>query len=168
MALHPGTKEQLYSDIAEAGLATGFLVVPEFEVYHLTSSGARAAKRADMAWINIGDANAGFELVAVFEIEGFDVPMATIAWHSEVYANIETAPPSGVLCYVPLYSFAMRRRGYGSNAEVVARCIGERVRRAKNLGSIVQVCDGADRSWLNEARELVGRMIRSCSPETKD
>jgi hypothetical protein len=103
MPIDLGTKEQLYSDIAAAGLALGLIVVPEFKVHYRKSSGVLAAKSADMAWIRTRngraeESNAQFDIVAIFEIEGFDVPVSTISYHSEVYAHIEQRPRPDPLC----------------------------------------------------------------------
>jgi hypothetical protein len=166
MPLDLGTIEQLYTDIAAAGLALGLIVVPEFKVQYRKSSGALAAKTADMVWVNTPDGqadvtNGEFEVVAIFEIEGFYVPISTISYHSEVYGHIEQWPPSDPICHVLLYRFALHRLGNGHHAETVKRCIGDRKMRAAELGSVVQVCDGAERLWLERARESATRHLES-------
>jgi hypothetical protein len=140
--------------------------VPEFKVRYRKSSGALAAKTADMVWVNTPDgqadvSNGQFEVVAIFEIEGFDVPISTISHHSEVYGHIEQRPPSDPICHVPLYRFALHRPGYGHHAETANGCIGDRKMRAEELGSVVQVCDGAERLWLERARESASSHLES-------
>jgi hypothetical protein len=81
------------------------------------------------------------------------VPTSTISYHSEVYGHIEQWPPSDPICHVLLYRFALHRPGNGHHAERVKRCIGDRKMRAAELGSVAQVCDGAERLWLERARE---------------
>jgi hypothetical protein len=96
----------------------------------------------------LGDGLSPFQVVAVFEVEGFDVPLNTISLHSEVYPQVRKLLQAKFPCYVPIYTLATHRPNYGQDAELVQRCVLERQARAAQHGNSVQVCDGAQRDSL--------------------
>jgi hypothetical protein len=160
MPLPLRSMEQTYSDVATAGHMGGFIVVPEFKLrYDL--AGQRRAKKADVAWLVThdnpapGDDLLPYKVVAVFEVEGFDVPLATISLHSEVYPRVREHVQSEFPCYVPLYSLATHRPGYGvDNVNLVQQCVLDRQNIAAQHHNVIEVCDGAQRDWLDRAREV--------------
>jgi hypothetical protein len=158
--------EQIYSDIATAGNEAGFVVVPEFKL-HYDLAGQRHTKEVDFAWLLTRDNPAHrddlppYQVVAAFELEGFDVPLTTIGLHSEVYPLVRELLESEFPCYVPIYSLATHRPDYGHNVESVQQCILQRQNRAAQLHNVVEVCDGAKRDWLARANGAAGAVAHT-------
>ncbi len=55
-------------------------------------------------------------------------------------------------CYVPLYTHATHRPGYGDDVAVVENAIAARMRRADQHGNKIKVRNGAS-GWILEAGE---------------
>ncbi len=142
------SKEQICSDIIAAGVGENFVVVPEFKLPYV-QAGRRRTKDTDIAWLVPAEPPARYRVIATFEIEGFDVPLATIDFHSEVYPRVREFLGYGFPCCIPIYSQATHRRAYGHDLNLVQACIGERDIRAR-LNNVVRVCDGERREWLRE------------------
>jgi hypothetical protein len=168
MSFPTESKEKIYSDICAAGVAANLMVVPEFKL-HYQNSGQKRAKWADIAWIfssnHLEKKNAfpHYQVVAVFEVDGFDVPLPTIELYSIVYPLVRQSCGSQFPCYVPLYSRATHRAKYGINPDVVQREIHLRRDRAAQHFENVTVCDGGQRTWLDNAAKLANTFVHSQS-----
>lgn len=162
-----GYKERIYADICAEGCRRDFVVVPEFKLrYH--RDGRLAGKWADIVWFSSSHekkkANKSFRVLAAFEIDGFDVPLETIDFYSRIYPLVRTYENSEFPCYVPLYTNATHRSGYGDNLSVVASAIALRVERAaqhrnqRTDRSPIIVCDGSQPHWFEDV--LVGEPLQ--------
>jgi hypothetical protein len=160
MALEPRSKEQIYSDILTAGCQAGFVVVPEFSLRYAAE---RGRKVTDIAWIAGAEDTGVYQVVAAFEVEGFDVPLMTIDSHARLYSRIQKAQGIEFPCCIPLYSRAIHRPDYGRNLDRVQRCLSKRSARAAEHRDVVQVCDGSVREWLIQVTAMAKRLARSRS-----
>jgi hypothetical protein len=148
--------EQVFTDVCGAGYKNGFTVIPEFSLAFAHPEIAASTKKPDVAWL--ATLNAATEdviplhrVVAVFEVEGFNAPELTIAHHSTVYPAIWRMYGAHFPCYVPLYSLARHRPGYGANADAVNQGLLDLQGVAARHGDVIQVCDGRARPWLQNA-----------------
>jgi hypothetical protein len=157
MPFPPETKEQIYSNICAVGIRQGFIVAPEFKLYYRRQDGPQRAKWADIVWISTRDHLEWwhnlpqYKVVAAFEVDGFDVPLPTIEFYSDVYPRIRQLCESQFSCYVPLYSKATHRPDYGLDALHVRNEVAARQSRANQHGNHVMVYDGANPNWLELA-----------------
>ena len=148
--------EQIFTDICGAGYENGFTVIPEFSLTFAHPEIAASTKKPDVAWLaTLNAANEDViplhRVVAVFEVEGFDAQEPTIIYHSTVYPAIWQMYGAHFPCYVPLYSLARHRPGYGGNAGAVIQGLLDLQGVAAQHGNVIQVCDGRGRPWLRNA-----------------
>lgn len=147
-----GYKERIYADICAEGCRRNFVVVPEFKLHYHDDDGQRLGKWADIVWFSSSHekqkANKSYRVLAVFEIDGFNVPLETIDFYSRIYPLARTYQSSEFPCYVPLYTHATHRSGYGDDLNAVANAIALRVERAARHRNQITVCDGSQPHWL--------------------
>ncbi len=157
--------EQIYSDVSAQGHNAGFIVVAEFKLPFRDDTGKMHSKEVDIVWLRTGE-NAiedhipPYQVVAAFEVEGFDVALNTIRLHSTAYEQARQFAALDFPCYVPLYSLATHRADYGHDVDAVHRLTLARQTLAVQRHNIVNVCDGMTRDWLQAARKRADELRR--------
>ena len=145
------TIEHIYAAVVREGVRRGHFVVPEFCV---SPSSRLFQKNIDVAWLEPRDEPDRFgalrrwKIVAAFEIEGYDVPIARIQAHSAQFGYLQADEGTRFPCLIPLYTEAHHRANPTWGTSAPQAHIVERQAAAETAGGIVKVCDGRELHWL--------------------
>ncbi|WP_422847257.1 hypothetical protein ACOYR4_15755 [Acidovorax sp. M14] len=146
------TIEDLYSTLIREGVRRNLDVVAEFCV---APRNRLFEKKIDLAWVRRReDANRfgslrRWQIVAAFEIEGYDVPLDRLELHTSQIKQLWEEERECFPCFVPLYTRAFHRTNPDWGNDKPERKIRQRVEEARRLGGVVDVRDGRDMSWLD-------------------
>lgn len=142
--------EEICWSIVRVGVRRRVVVVPEFCVRARTRLGK---KSIDIAWLRPREdaSKRGslrkWQIVAAFEIEGYDVPTSRVVKHSQQFRTIQR-DEGPFPCYIVLYNEAFNRTNPRWGRPDPSRWVSDRRRVAESNGNIVQVHDGRDLKWL--------------------
>lgn len=145
------TIEDLYTRLIREGVVRNLEVVAEFCV---SPRSRLFEKKIDVAWVRKREDAARFgsfrhwQIVAAFEIEGYDVPLDRIHMHTSQFRQIWDDDSQSFPCFIPLYTRALHRADPHWGSDKPDRKIQERVEEARRLGGVVEVKDGRDLKWL--------------------
>jgi len=151
------TMEEIYAAIIRAGVLRKLTVVPEFCVQSLDGA---VKKKIDIAWLSPRNSSRRvgalrrWRLIAAFEIEGYNVPLARIRTHSEGFRQLRKDERRSFPCYVVLYNQAHHRLDPKWGVVDPTRQIVRRMNVAQECGDIAQVRDGRHPGWLKELKAL--------------
>jgi hypothetical protein len=146
------TIEDLYSQLIREGVSRKLEVVAEFCV------GPRSRlfeKKIDVAWVRRRNDPARFgslrrwQIVAAFEIEGYDVPLDRLQLHSSQFKQLWEEEDERFPCFIPLYTKAYHRTDPDWGSDSPECKIQQRIDEARRLGGIINVRDGRDMQWLD-------------------
>lgn len=149
------TLHAIAAEIVRTGVLRGFHVVPEFPLLVDLQGNT---KRIDLTWFStlpsarLDNARQQRCIRALFEIEGYDVPVARIRQHA---IQIGATPHRAALaedarCYIVLYNEAHHRKTEKWGSANPEKAISRRVAEAHRAGGLVEVRDGRDLRWLAE------------------
>lgn len=146
------TIEDISSGIIAAGVRRSLFVVPEFQV---TARDYGFEKKIDVAWLRQRDDQARigslrrWEIVAAFEIEGYDVPLERIRIHSKQFSRLHVQEGCAFPSFVVLYNEALHRANPAWGEASPEPFIQTRVQTAIDSGNILTVIDGRSLVWLD-------------------
>lgn len=145
------TIEDVYSELIREGVGRNLHVVAEFCV---APRSGLFEKSIDIAWLRQRDDPARFgslrrwQIVAAFEVEGYDVPFDRIQLHTSQFKQLWDEEGSEFPCFVPLYTRAFHRKDPDWGSDSPERKIQQRIDKARKLGGVIDVRDGRDMQWL--------------------
>jgi hypothetical protein len=145
------TIEDIYSQLIKEGVDRKLEVVAEFCV---APRNQLFEKKIDVAWVRRRDEPDRFgslrrwQIVAAFEIEGYDVPLDRLRLHTSQFRQLWDEEKEQFPCVIPLYTRAYHRADPDWGNDNPERKIQQRIDEAIRLGRIVQVQDGRAMNWL--------------------
>lgn len=145
------TIEDLYSSLTREGVGRKLDVVAEFCV---AARDRLFEKSIDIAWLRRREdaAQVGslrrWEIVAAFEIEGYDVPLNRIQLHTSQFKQLWDEEGRRFPCFIPLYTRAFHRTDPDWGSDSPEPKIQQRIDEARRLGGVVDVRDGRNMQWL--------------------
>lgn len=146
------TIEDIYSRIIAVGVQRGFHVIPEF---HVTAHDHAFKKKIDVAWLRPRDDQTRigslrrWEIIAAFEIEGYDVPFERIRIHSRQFSSLHDQEGRKFTAFVVLYNEALHRANPTWGVALPETFIQARSQTAIDSGNILTVRDGRFLDWLD-------------------
>lgn len=125
------TLPEIYSALVGKGVGAGYAVIPEFRVRV-----EEATRIFDLVWAkqvarpldqpercNMR----GWDVKAVFELEGYDVPYQRLQHHAQRFSTFRNPHTrESVQAHVVLYTGALNRDDYGEDPDKVAACVNKR------------------------------------------
>jgi hypothetical protein len=109
------TIEEIYSELIREGITRNFVVVPEFSI--IIDEWPRP-KKFDLVWLvereRFDPTQSGslkkWKIIAAFEIEGCDVPIARVVMHVNQLKDIHSKSNEPFKSFLLLYSKAYHRK----------------------------------------------------------